>query len=190
MNVNRLSTFYLRRMIDPTESRAPPIHLEVFMLSALFPLCARSPMARTISQIVGMSTLLALIACGGQSVTSPVNVTGTYVLRSINGQALPGSLSRDAARTIEVVGGDLSITAEGSFNGRSVIRETVRGNPPVTREEIAAGRYTVSDSTLRLTNTATASTTAVDVRGDILRYISDLGNVYEWQRVFVAGGSP
>lgn len=149
---------------------------------------SRTTLRRAMRNCVGLATLMTVIACGSQSVTSPVDVTGNYILRAINGQELPAAIVRHVGLTIEVVEGQISLAADGSFTALSVVRETPQGGVPVTRQQKSVGRFTVlSDSTLRLTTPATATSSTLEIRGDVLRYLSDLGNVYDWQSVFVIG---
>lgn len=172
-SIGRRERYGARNIIPLTESGMSRTHLR----------------SRANVSMYALASALLAVACGTASTTGPASLAGKYVLRTINGIELPAAISRDAARTIEAVSGELILQADGAFTGSTIVRETLGGEAPTLREVRGAGHYSVTDSTLLLTNTATGTTTTLVIRGDVIRYISDLGAAYELQRATVAGES-
>jgi hypothetical protein len=83
-----------------------------------------------------------LAACGGDSSTGPesANVTGTYALQTINGQATPVTIIQIATYRLEVVSGSLAINTNNTFSNTLTYRETDSGQI-VTGSETCTGTY-------------------------------------------------
>jgi hypothetical protein len=86
----------------------------------------------------------ATIAGCGDS-TGPggeTNITGTYSLRTINGQTLPFPLVVvGTTYRLEVTAGSVTINANGTYTGSSTLRE-IQGTSTITQTESSSGTWT------------------------------------------------
>jgi hypothetical protein len=106
--------------------------------------------------------LLAGAACGGDGATEPDDgsITGSYALRTINGQNLPYTTLSSGANKAEVLSSSLSLNADGTFGEERSVRRTHSG-VSVTEPEMKFGTYTSTKSgvTFRATTGAQVSGT-------------------------------
>lgn len=97
--------------------------------------------------------LLALTAAcgGGDGVSGPGSVAGTYTLQSVNGGPLPFVIFDESGYKLEITAASYVLTGAGTFTNSASYRETESG-AVTTSTETLAGRYTVSASTVTFTD--------------------------------------
>lgn len=86
---------------------------------------------------------LALAACGDS--TGPGDATGTFRLRTINGDALPYVLEQDGTSRLEITGGKRILDTDGSYIEVIRARFTVGGDSD-EEEFFVSGTYERSGS--------------------------------------------
>lgn len=97
--------------------------------------------------------VFTLAACGGDKVTGPQNVTGSYTLRTVNGANPPSAVYQDAQQKLELTDGTLVLTADNKWSGTLGLRLTDlstgdhQDQPGIPLD---GGTYTVSGSSLTL----------------------------------------
>ena len=77
------------------------------------------------------ASVIVPIACGSDSSTGPGNPTtpvGAYALSSFNGKTPPVTLFSDTNYSVILSDASLSLTAEGSYQATTTVRETVLGH--------------------------------------------------------------
>jgi hypothetical protein len=109
-------------------------------------------------------TVLALVACGGggdDPTAPPTNLSGTYVLVSIDDAPLPVTLD-DGTNTIEVVSNSITFTGRSFLD---VLTASYNGSAPFTDE--FPGDYTRTGAAIAMTY-EDAETVAGTVDGEVL----------------------
>jgi hypothetical protein len=103
--------------------------------------------ARTVLQLLALVASVTLAAgCGGDNnVTGTGNPTGTYTLRSIEGDPVPAMLVQLPDYTFEITAGNLTLNADGSYTGSITWRENDDGAVDSDTDE-DAGTWTRSNS--------------------------------------------
>lgn len=99
---------------------------------------------------------IALSACTDAG-TGVGRLTGTYTLRTIDGDPVPATLAYTSPSDhVELIEGQIRLAGDGSYTDRTRVSETKRG---VTTEYLddTAGRWSVSGSELVLVNDASAA---------------------------------
>ena len=101
---------------------------------------------RTILRLTALLTVLVAAACGDSS--GPDNaITGTYTLRSINGEDLPVVIRDAPDDRVEVTSGSLTLNANGSYS--DVINFLVsNGTSTFPDRATDSGTYTQSGNTV------------------------------------------
>jgi hypothetical protein len=120
----------------------------------------RSPFARTMLAFAASASISMVYACGSDLPTAPVDVPGTYVLRSIDGLALPVTVPNPRDHLIVIN----SVTATLNANDTYAVAGTGTEDGNASTELTDAGAYSLSGSKLHFTSTtlggATYSATA------------------------------
>jgi hypothetical protein len=108
-------------------------------------------------RIAAISLLLATLCLGACDDTNdviivPIARTGTFILQTVNGQALPAVAvdSVSPPLRIEVLSGAITINANNTFADNATFRQTL-GGTVTTRSVICAGTYTIVSNTLTFT---------------------------------------
>jgi hypothetical protein len=100
----------------------------------------RSP---TVLLLLALATTFT--ACGGDSTGPDEDYSGTYSLRTINGQSLPYVVLQVGADRIEYASGGLTLTDNGTTGGSFTVQATTRttqGGQVSTGTDSNAGTYT------------------------------------------------
>ena len=94
-------------------------------------------------------------ACGSDETTSPTNEFGHYTLVSVNGQAVPFTLTGTPRGTVVVQSGSMDLSGPTTTSaGKSVYVATLSGTAAGQSQQLVAdaGTYTVSGTTITFTS--------------------------------------
>lgn len=109
--------------------------------------------ARRVTLFGMLAMAMAMGGCSDdEEGTGPADITGTYTLRTVNGQALPFTLYEASGFKSEIVGSQLTLNANGTWTETAQIRDTEPGTAPVTTPEVSSGTYVRNGRTLVLTD--------------------------------------
>lgn len=114
------------------------------------------PRRRPALALVVVACAAALLtACGGGDSTGPdaggaSNVTGTYRLKTVNGQPLPATVAQTPVQTEQITDGSLALDDDGAFRAVITLRLTSTGQPVEVSSDTIDGTYTTSGSGLQL----------------------------------------
>src|ERR1041384_7488815 len=102
-----------------------------------------SRQSRHLRTLLMIAMVAAVPAACGDSVTGPARGhEGTYVLERVNGATLPYLAEQVGTYRLDIVGGTLTLRADGTYSGAVVSRETNDGSP-VTANRPSTGTFTV-----------------------------------------------
>lgn len=92
-------------------------------------------------RILALAALVVLAACSNEidQSTRPSNIVGTYQLASYGGTTLPVVIRSDSVK-LEVLSGQLILTADGQWSETLGIRASFKGNTNVDNA-ISAGTW-------------------------------------------------
>jgi hypothetical protein len=127
--------------------------------------------------------MLPLAACGGDSSTSPNSITGTYVLKTVNGESLPAVIV-SGVDTAVVMSDSVVLNANLTYS-RAVVDSLKNAELPATAyRHTSSGTYAITEDTvITFTNTSTqTSVTAKLVNG--VATISDVEDGFNVTGVF------
>ena len=117
-------------------------------------------LSRTMLALAASAFIATASACGSDLPTSPTDVPGTYVLRTIDGLALPVTVPNPRDHLIVIN----SVTATLNANDTYALAGTGTEDGNASTELTDAGTYSLTGSKLRFTSTtlggATYSATA------------------------------
>jgi hypothetical protein len=110
--------------------------------------------ARRITLFGMLAMAMAMAGCGDDDDDGigPADITGTYLLRSVNGDPLPYTLFEGGGFKSEIVSSQLVLNAGGTWTQVAQIRDTESGSAPVTTPENSSGTYVRNGRTLVLTD--------------------------------------
>jgi hypothetical protein len=95
--------------------------------------------------------LIAVVGACSDSTGPSGRLAGSYALRTINGATPPVTIFQDARERLEILGGAVTLEADGSYSDRTAFRDTFDG--VVTEEEtINHGRWSLSGNIVTLTD--------------------------------------
>lgn len=122
---------------------------------------------RILRLILATAVIAVGAACGSDSPTQPPDsVVGTYHLYTVNGTTLPVTVFQTTGYRLEVLAGTLVLASNGAYLLTTVFLETENGQVNQD-EESETGNYTVSGSTVTLTDsdgfTSTGTATATSL---------------------------
>lgn len=99
--------------------------------------------------------VLAVAACGGDNAgVAPLDVpfTGTYTLKSVNGQNLPAVITQTASTSVSVVSDTLTIADGGTWTEHRIVETTSDGQ--TSRQFVPdGGTWLRAGNVLNLTST-------------------------------------
>lgn len=98
-----------------------------------------------------LALVLALATACGDTSGPDTGHTGTYTLRSVDGDPLPATLYEDGTDYVRVVGGSLTLDADGTFSTQSTINYRMQGETG-TETGTLFGTYTRSGSSIVMTD--------------------------------------
>jgi len=105
--------------------------------------------------MLAFAAALSLGASACQDTTSPGAVlSGTYTLRTVNGQQPPVIVYADPSVRTEVLSGEIEINRDGTFTDVVTERDTPTGGVPgIPYDDVIYGTWALSGSTLQFTDT-------------------------------------
>jgi hypothetical protein len=107
---------------------------------------------RVFGKLCAAALLAFTAACGGgDGVSEPVSVAGTYTLQSVNGGPLPFVIFDESGYKLEITAASYVLTGAGTFTNSATFRET-EGGAVLTSTETFTGQYTFSGSTVTFTD--------------------------------------
>jgi lipocalin-like protein len=133
-------------------------------------------------RLLSLTLALALIACGDDDSTSaPTNasVAGTWNLQTVNGSALPFTLSA-ASPKIELLSSSVNVTANGTWTSTTQTRTTI-GTQATTASSTQSGTYTLSGSAVSIRSTDGTTVQAGTVSGNTLT-LAQTGLTFVYQK--------
>ena len=105
-------------------------------------------------RILTMALAAAVLACGGDSTSPPVALSGTYTLQTLDGQALPFRYHTETGQELYVVGGSITFSGNNTATvTQQARRHDVAPNPDKWTDlaaRVVALTYTRSENTLTI----------------------------------------
>ena len=98
---------------------------------------------------------VAIASCSDSNAPETAHV-GFYALTSIDGQAPPLVIFESTEGTLEITGGAVTLSANGTFRDSTALRATTADGVE-TGFEVASGAYTKSGNTITFTPTGSES---------------------------------
>jgi hypothetical protein len=124
---------------------------------------------RRLMTVLAAAIVLPLTACGDDS--SPTEeaaaVSGTYTLRTINGEDLPVTIDQVGDDFAEVIHGSVTFHADSLFTDSVTFRYTIEGEVTV-EEDAISGTYEQNGSAVVLTPSDDSGTYSMSVSGNTL----------------------
>jgi hypothetical protein len=111
---------------------------------------AQMPKVATFVRSRALAATLATAAACGDS-TGSGGVTGTYQLKSLNGNPLPAIIIQVGNDKVEVTAGAVTLNSDNSFSFRLTIRVT-EGGSVTTEEDTSVGTYAVNANSVVFTS--------------------------------------
>lgn len=103
---------------------------------------------RVFTKVAAIGMLGFMAACGGgDGITEPASIAGTYNLETIDGQSPPIVAFDEPGLKVEIMSGDFILAADRTFTTSVAFRVT-EGSQISTERESYDGTYTVSGSTV------------------------------------------
>lgn len=133
-------------------------------------------------RLLSLTLALALIACGDDDSTSAptsASVAGTWNLQTVNGSALPFTLSA-ASPKIELLSSSVNVTANGTWTSTTQTRTTI-GTQATTASSTQSGTYTLSGSAVSIRSTDGTTVQAGTVSGNTLT-LAQTGLTFVYQK--------
>lgn len=122
--------------------------------------CRPTPTLRAPARLAAAGLLpTILFDPRGGDPTDPPDVTGTYTLRSVNGQRVPMRLGQDEDFAYYVSAGAVELRADGRYTSSLTFRFTAGGQLQ-SQSEQDGGTYAVSGSSVTLRSDGGGSTMA------------------------------
>lgn len=91
-----------------------------------------------------LSIAAVAAACSSSVVTGPERVAGTYTLLTVNGAALPATLSTNGATSTRVVSGTLTLSSGLAFSVHNTVQTLNAGAVVSTAQDSASGTIVVN----------------------------------------------
>jgi hypothetical protein len=121
-----------------------------------FILSSRGRVVRPVTALAVAAVLATLAACGSDNkgVTAPTDVSGTYSLVTVNGNALPFTVPNNPSHTIVIQSGTVTLGTDHSYT----VAGTGTSDGGAAEQVIADdGTYTLSGSTVTFTSSSHSS---------------------------------
>jgi uncharacterized lipoprotein YehR (DUF1307 family) len=124
---------------------------------------------RRLMTVLAAAIVLPLTACGDDSTPTEeaAAVSGTYSLRTINGEDLPVTIDQQGDDITEVIHGSVTFHAASLFTDSVTFRFTIGGEVTIDEDAIT-GTYEQTGSTVVLTPSDESDSYAMSVSGNTL----------------------
>jgi hypothetical protein len=135
-------------------------------------------MRRLFALLPMFAALVTLAACGGDDSTNlrPATVTGTYILRTVNGSPLPYTTVQLGDDKFEVMADTITLKDGGIWTGGGTIRVTQSGSVSMTTST-STGTYSLTGTAITINDFTGASSGTVE-RGTLSVTQGGLLSVY------------
>jgi hypothetical protein len=122
---------------------------------------------------------IVLVACGGDNVSGPAPITGTYTLRTVNGTTLPATFYQDEIERDDFFDGNVALASDNSWTGSFSIRAfAVPGGGLLGSGAVpVSGTYSLNNGSITLSDAAHGLVMTGTVSGGSLTVTADLGAV-------------
>jgi hypothetical protein len=126
-----------------------------------------------LARFVALLLLPVMIACDDDDGSGPSNgnVTGTYTLRTVDGQNLPFTLVNVPGYRLEVTADQYTLNSGGTFTTTATFRET-EGTTVTPSTETYSGTWVQNGSTVNLNSEDGGPETAAFSGGNTLTFIA------------------
>lgn len=140
-------------------------------------------MQRRHLKTAGFAAIAFVIASfAGCGSTSPEDaVSGTYVLETVNGKALPQTIQATVVATADVLSGQILLTDGGGYQSELRLTYHPASGSPYTATETASGTFVVSPGSVTITSTTGSAATAKH-DGQTLLFDGDARSVLLYRR--------
>lgn len=119
---------------------------------------------------------MLLVACGGDTVSGPAQITGTYTLRTVNGSSLPATFYQDEIERDDFFAGNVSLASDNSWTGSlSVNAVALSGGTLFNGALPVSGTYSLNTGSITLSDAAHGLVMTGAISGGTLTVSADLG---------------
>ena len=126
-------------------------------------------------RMIAAGILAVLAACSSDSTGPNGSVTGSYTLRTVNGNNVPVVVFQNTTVKDELTAGNINLNADKTWSGSLSARETTLSSGAVVTATVPAnGTYTNNNGSVTLTDatdgsqlTGTAANGTLTISGDI-----------------------
>ena len=119
---------------------------------------------------------MLLVACGGDTVSGPAPITGTYTLRTVNGSSLPATFYQDEIERDDFFAGNVSLASDNSWTGSlSVNAVALSGGTLFNGALPVSGTYSLNTGSITLSDAAHGLVMTGTISGGTLTLTADLG---------------
>ncbi|HUG17201.1 MAG TPA: hypothetical protein VMM78_19505 [Thermomicrobiales bacterium] len=116
--------------------------------------------------------LVCLTACGDSAgPDTEANISGTYTLRTINGQNLPFAIVViGTTYRLEVMSANVVVNANGSYTQSMTVRET-EGSTTTTQTDASNGTWTRTNNAISFVQTSDGAVVTGSLSGDAITVV-------------------
>jgi hypothetical protein len=120
---------------------------------------------------------MLLVACGGDTVSGPAPVTGTYTLRTVNGASLPATFYQDELERDDFFAGNVALASDNSWTGSlSVHQVAMPGGSTLFNGALpVSGTYSLNNGAITLSDASHGLVMTGSISGGTLTVTADLG---------------
>lgn len=110
---------------------------------------------RRVALSCALAMLVTVTGCGGDDApNAPENITGTYTLRTVNGNPPPVTIAEytdeSGSYKLELLGGSITLEQGGSYRDNHTLRETIDGVVQPPEEAPGTGTWARDGNTVTL----------------------------------------
>jgi hypothetical protein len=122
---------------------------------------------------------MLLVACGGDTVSGPAPITGSYTLRTVNGASLPSTFYQDEVERDDFFAGNVSLASDNSWTGSLSVRVVALPGGGVLLNDAlpVSGTYSLNNGSITISDAAHGLLMTGSVSGGTLSVTADLGAV-------------
>jgi hypothetical protein len=131
--------------------------------------------AHSVLQLLAVTALVTVApGCGGSrdKSTGPASATGTYALRSVDGDPVPSMLTQDPGYSFEITSGSLTLDEDGSYAVSLDWRENVDGTLTSDTDE-DFGAYTRTSDAFSFVSSVNGTTLTGSLSGSTMTVVDE-----------------